>query len=400
MSFRCCLVFVLLASCTPSAPITSEKGPRDTQPKRTATDSRNPSTETTNPPNKSTETGNPPNSSTEVGNPPIVIMKFLAWSSSMNGEYVVLSGEPGAVEPGGSKLEITNLSTGEVTIVTSNEDGSFRAEIPGSFEDGFKIRASDGTKKSDPVTVTREDIDMASDAGVDAGEPSDAGPDASPPDSPDIPQRAILTPAECRIATMSADAMIERSVAAVDRSCSVAEDCVFLRETFSTSCSTSCSTQVGSAAASAGIEDLVRSIERGACDDFKASGCRLEDPMCPPETRALMCVDGLCVAGDPTQPVSCESMTAEADSRLTALLESEVNTCRTDSECMLGVIMPDCFERCVAVSLRGFGELIDALTPVDEACADFERLGCEPLREGCTGDEPAPVCRDGRCIAM
>lgn len=391
---RYCLALVLLASCTPSTPISAGTGPRGKRHDFA-------SSEIGNPENSSTEVGNPPNSSTEVGNPPIVIlMKFLTWSSSMNGDSVVIAGEPGAVKPGGSKLEITNLSTGEVTIVESNEDGSFRAEVPGSFADGFKIRASDGEHESEPVTVTREDIDsMATDAGMDAGDRSDAGPDASEPDPAPTAAKADLSPAECRAATSTAEAMIERSTAAVGRSCEVAEDCVFLRETFSTSCSKSCSTQVGSVAGSIDIKDLVESIERGACDDFKASGCKLEDPMCPPETRALMCVDGLCVAGDPKTPVSCESMTAEADKRLTALLDSDLNTCRVDSECVLGTINPDCFERCVAVPLRAFGDIVDAFAPVEAACADFERLGCQPALEECTGDEPAPACVNGRCAS-
>jgi hypothetical protein len=368
-----------------------------------------------------------PSTSTEAGNPPVIKMQFFSWIAPKNEGFVVLVGEPGAVDEGGAKLRIKNLRTGEVTTVLTNSDGSFRIEVPGSFADGFEITASNEDATSKPFTVTGEEIvDTVKDGGMDAGDPSDArpdttvreaastgsdrdaGPDGSDRDAaPDGSDRdtsqvgtsltSTLSPAECRAESANVVMMIERSTAAAGRSCTVAEDCVFLRPTLATECSPSCSTQVASIAGRESLEPIVQGIERGGCADFKAAGCKLEDPMCPPDTRTLTCANGLCIAAEPMATVSCESMTAEAEKRLMPVLASDENTCRVDADCTVVGVSPDCFDRCLAVSPRIAGALLNAIENIDQACADFEALGCQQAVDTCTEDEPHPVCTNGRC---
>ena len=124
--------------------------------------------------------------------------------------------------------------------------------------------------------------------------------------------------------------------------------------------------------------------------------------MCPPETRTLTCTNGLCIAVETTAALTCDGMTAEAEKRLTALLEADASTaCRADADCTVLQVGPDCFDRCVPFRLDASpNALIEALMNIDGACENFEDLGCQKTGEVCTDDEPHPVCTNGRCVRV
>jgi hypothetical protein len=333
-----------------------------------------------------------PDRSTEVTNPPVITQSFFMWVPMMHEDVVVLNGEPGAVVPGGATIEIENLRTGEVTTVVSNDDGSFRAELPGKLADGFVFTASNEKGSSDSVTVTGEEItDSAMDAGVDAGPASDGGDDSAQP------ELTAESAAECRSQQSQALAQVERSTSVVDRSCTVAEDCVFLRPSLATACSTSCSTQVVSRKGRDSVEMIVQSIERAVCQKFEADGCTLEGAECPAETRALSCVDGQCSAFDPTGKVTCESIYEAGEKRTMAILAAVENTCRADDDCTIATFETDCHEQCFALPLSSAGAVLSTIPMLEQVCKDYLASGCEQVVGGCTEDEPHPLCVDGRC---
>src|SRR5262245_10992347 len=89
--------------------------------------------------------------STETGNPPVISMSAIQWYELQ--DTVVFEGEAGAVEPGGSTIEVRNQRTREVTRMKSRRDGSFRLSAPGTAEDGFTMSAENGGQHSKPFEV-------------------------------------------------------------------------------------------------------------------------------------------------------------------------------------------------------------------------------------------------------
>jgi hypothetical protein len=233
--------------------------------------------------------------------------------------------------------------------------------------------------------------DGAKDAGTDAGPTSDAGEDASEP------ELTAETAALCRSQQSQALAQVERSTSVVDRSCTVVEDCVFLRPSLATPCSTSCSTQVASRKGRDSVEMIVQAIGRAVCPMFEENGCKLEGPECPAEMRALSCVNGQCSAFDPTGKVTCESMFDDGEKRATDILATIENTCRTDDDCTVGTFQTECHEMCYALPFSSAGAVLSTNSMLGQVCKDYLASGCKQVVGGCPEDEPHPLCVDGRC---
>jgi hypothetical protein len=116
--------------------------------------------------------------STETGNPPVIDLNKISLVVSADGVRIV--GEPGAVKPGGSAVELTLVSTGEVRKGESKADGSFDIALDAGADAVIELRASDGDKRSSSVYVTRGGAAVGSGqngtlslhAALAAGEPS------------------------------------------------------------------------------------------------------------------------------------------------------------------------------------------------------------------------------------
>ncbi|HEX6246128.1 MAG TPA: hypothetical protein VFZ61_34630 [Polyangiales bacterium] len=80
--------------------------------------------------------------STETGNPPVVKEAFL--QRELVDEGLLVTGAAGAVLPGGSYIEITDLRTGTSATVRTEKDGSFQLLILGATGTAIKYTAWNG----------------------------------------------------------------------------------------------------------------------------------------------------------------------------------------------------------------------------------------------------------------
>jgi len=86
---------------------------------------------------------------TETGNPPVLTEALLSVQAA-GADSVEVSGEPGAVAPGGGQVTVRNASSGEEVTVDVSEDGSFSATLPGTLDDDYEVIASNDNGTSDP----------------------------------------------------------------------------------------------------------------------------------------------------------------------------------------------------------------------------------------------------------
>jgi hypothetical protein len=77
---------------------------------------------------------------TETGNPPVLDKLRLRLEVRDSGVTVI--GEAGAVSPGGARVTVRNLTSGEARTVTAAADGSFSARLRGGLEDGYEVTVS------------------------------------------------------------------------------------------------------------------------------------------------------------------------------------------------------------------------------------------------------------------
>jgi hypothetical protein len=242
---------------------------------------------------------------------------------------------------------------------------------------------------------------MGADAGMPAPMDASVNEDAAPPEAdasaPDAARSDAM--AACLAEQVGAEQTILRATSDFSRSCTIAEECVFLRSTLATACSVSCSTQVASRQGRDSIEMVVSGIERSACSKFVAEGCTLQAPACAPETRTLSCVAGECVALDPGAVVTCQNMQDAAERRFQAALAELDNSCTMDRECENARLSTSCHSRCEVepISVSSAPALLDALPRLEESCAGYLAAGCEPVVDDCSEVAPTPVCLDGRC---
>jgi hypothetical protein len=113
---------------------------------------------------------------TETGNPP-VIAASLVEVEAVDDEHVRVSGEAGAIEPGGGEVSVTNTTRGgEPVVVDVAEDGSFSVELEGDPDDHYEIVATNDEGSSPPRIVHAgpvEPIDWQTLHACDDADPSD-----------------------------------------------------------------------------------------------------------------------------------------------------------------------------------------------------------------------------------
>jgi hypothetical protein len=91
---------------------------------------------------------------TETGNPPVLTARVIM-VEGFGEDGVRVSGEPGAITPGGGEISITNTSRGGEPVVTSvAEDGSFSVEVAGEPDDDYELVASNAAGRSPARTVS------------------------------------------------------------------------------------------------------------------------------------------------------------------------------------------------------------------------------------------------------
>ncbi|HMI91028.1 MAG TPA: hypothetical protein VK509_06670, partial [Polyangiales bacterium] len=107
-----------------------------------------------------------PQDSTETGNPPVIDIARIALVVTRDEVHV--TGERGAVTPGGVKVEVENLASGEVESGDVARNGSFDVAVEGSFDDTYLLRAqgASAVPPSAPVYLYRGGAMVASDGGM------------------------------------------------------------------------------------------------------------------------------------------------------------------------------------------------------------------------------------------
>jgi hypothetical protein len=91
---------------------------------------------------------------TEAGNPVVAVDATKITLLAETPDRGTLSGEPGAVSPGGASLRYIDLEgLGSFEMLTTLEDGSFTAAITGDATHTFRLRAIEDGVRSLPVDL-------------------------------------------------------------------------------------------------------------------------------------------------------------------------------------------------------------------------------------------------------
>ena len=91
---------------------------------------------------------------TETGNPPVLTTSIII-VEAIGETRVRVSGESGAITPGGGEVSITNTSRGdEPAVADVAEDGSFSVELEGDPDDDYELAASNAAGRSPTRTVS------------------------------------------------------------------------------------------------------------------------------------------------------------------------------------------------------------------------------------------------------
>lgn len=269
--------------------------------------------------------------STETGNPPVLDQDGIYWLRRDADAEII--GEPGAVKPGGSVVEVL-IGSNVVGRVESKPDGSFTLTAQGAGEQSFSVRAVNGRVQSDTLSSTTiqqrdppasseepsTELDAASDAGV-AMPPASSSPDAAAT-TPDAAAAALdattstaTTDAQPSGASMDAQSTQDAAVALVDSAacmdlhqqaetrltqvltqasvgCGTADDCVLV--SINSSCYEGCNTPVVRAKA-ADVSAAVAQIEQQVCTPHNAMSCAIGGQRCELPAVTLLCVQSECV---------------------------------------------------------------------------------------------------------
>jgi hypothetical protein len=316
-----------------------------------------------------------PKDSTETGNPPAIDTKLV--TLKVSADMVHIAGAKGAVTPGGSAIEITNLATGEVTKATAGADGSFDVRVDGSLDDTFVVRASSGDKSSAPVYVVR------------GGAMVGGGSDGS------------LT---CAQREQLAGEQLQRAAASADAQCMVDGDCQVVEEV--ASCYDRCQYAFVSQAGQHTIEAASAAIDAGLCSTGTESCPAIHPPCTPPPPTA--CVAGRCRAADgmgttmnpPPNPLSCSERDQLAGKQIADAVSMADRSCMTAADCVANPTQTMCHDACggSVYSKAGSAAIDAAVARIDkEVCGNFTAEGCSFTALPCMPATGVPVCTNGQC---
>lgn len=298
--------------------------------------------------------------STDTGNPVVDLKKIRVVESKAG---VTISGNAGAVTPGGADVSVVNLTSGDDASTTADADGSFEVNIQGSPEDEYRVTATSkgGISKvvvSLPPTSSNTPRECLARTGSSVNRGSTTGPE---PICPELHAEASCLAGE--------------DLARADQACADDSDCVLLYA--NPTCIDACGRQV--AVSSAGAELIgsgLESINTTICAEFNDSGCNFIPSPCPaPPERVAKCKEGLCVASANVTSRAGDSCDPRVGCGSAAL------TCVADNCDAMG-------------TCREFGP---------GACLTIYRpvCGCEGLTYGneCYGNG-APIAYDGECVPL
>ncbi|HKU42221.1 MAG TPA: hypothetical protein VJR89_28880 [Polyangiales bacterium] len=321
---------------------------------------------------------NKPLDSTQTGNPPVIDTQRVGLHVRSDSVHVV--GEPGAVEPGGVIVEVTNLDSGAVTRTKAASDGSFDVAVDGSPYAVFSVRARDGGDVSSTVYVLRGT------AAVGDG------------------QGGALS---CEQRNSLAGSLIEQITTSADRYCNRDADCTAMPRV--ASCYASCDYAFVSRAGAVEIKEAISDIDEGMglCSRYASDGCEHPKPSCEPAPAAL-CLMNVCQSaapsGPPEGPPSCQQLQLQAGQAFSFAVDAADTSCSSDRDCELVATRVTCRDACEYATpmARAGREAFEAAVAAinDDQCRSFERDACTaPPTTSCrTIDYTDITCSKGTCL--
>jgi hypothetical protein len=313
-----------------------------------------------------------PKDATETGNPPVIDSRRV--SLKLSSSSVHITGDEGAVKPGGTPIEITNLTTGAVTKAKANADGSFDVRVNGSPNDAFVVRAGTGQggAASAPVYVVRGSAAVGS------------GTDGS---------------LSCEQRDSLARATFDRALAEADKGCAIDADCHVVDEIVD--CENSCP---GAAVSAAGVQALAATaaaIDAGLCANHATDDCHPGDVSC--SSRTVACVAGQCTSAMAAiPPPTCLEREQIAGQQIAQAIQTADTSCTVNADCVTVSTATVCTDACgpTVVSRSGQSAIDTAVTSIDEGlCSSFVADGCHfsalPCAAPVTG---VAICSNGFCV--
>lgn len=212
---------------------------------------------------------NGPMEGTETGNPPLIDSTLL--TLVVSSDEVHITGDPGAVSPGGTPLEIVSSFSGDAFHGTAAADGSFDIAVSDAPLDTFEVRAVSGDTSSNAVYVARGASAVTSGSSH------------------------ALT---CDQRTMLASSQLNAVAKSADTSCTIDLECWM--DSSGSSCTHHCSTYALSTQGQADLQAARDAINGGVCKDFAADDCTVIEPPCEAPGYPS-CVAGTCQLVPETQ---------------------------------------------------------------------------------------------------
>lgn len=287
---------------------------------------------------------------TETGNPPVIDSLKLYLERDANGVRVV--GAPGAITPGGARLTIRNVSTGESIEASASADGSLNVLIAGAPGDEYEVVASSGGQT---LGLTLSFLDIA--------------------------LRQDLAGVSCPALETALIETLSTTYSSADASCRVDADCAYVgwgMEECYYECGETLLSVSGGVAARASAEERTASVcvALRNCDRPAASSCGGGRPF-----EVLECIEGQCKATDPGT-LSCADLLDKADNRyddLDDLADAADRTCTVDADCIeVDVPVPGCVTSCSTP--RALARA--AAAPVEDLISGGSYQGlCQELRD-------------------
>jgi hypothetical protein len=312
---------------------------------------------------------NRPIDSTQTGNPPTIDSSRVALKVSDHDAHV--TGDAGAVSPIGATIEVTNLTTGEVTKGKPAADGSFDLVVPGSPNDAFVVKAQAGGVASGAVYVVRGSAAVGDGAG------------------------GALS---CDQRDQLAGELLTRVGSGANASCGVDSDCHAVLEV--ASCHDRCQYAIVSQAGQRELEAASQSLDTGLCADYAKDGCKnvLLPCVAPPP---VMCSSGQCVqAGQ----LECQQLQQMASEQRAAATGAADKSCAVDADCTLASADVSCLFSCpgagrLVASRAGAAAISAAVSSINQGwCANAAANGCAALPYPCESrSRTDAVCMNGQC---
>jgi hypothetical protein len=317
-----------------------------------------------------------PLDSTQTGNPPVIDTERVALR--VTSSDVRVSGEPGAVEPGGAKVEVKNLTTGMSFTTEAAADGSFDLEVMGSENDAYSVRAKSGGRTSSPVFVIRGTAAVGD------------GRDGT---------------LSCEQRNTLAGELLMQAAESADRSCMVDADCapvVARASCYAPGCWYAYVSQLGQSQ----IERVGRDIDSNLCAEYAADDCSHPLPKCM-QPAAAVCLMGECGSSAPAQPEepppSCNSLALKAGARFDTAFHAANRSCMVDSDCVRAPVRLSCREDCALTegfSQAGAAEIEAAVSEIEAAeCSEFKALGCSARAPICDSSALQIACVENVCTS-